>query len=75
MAKKVVKQKTIGWLGKIKLPPHLLHKTIAVTITLPDHLLLEAMILAHKEDMTFNAWCNAVLKEYIKEIEKEVKKK
>ncbi len=50
-------------------------KTIAVTIELPDHILLEAMLLAHKEDMTFNAWCNAVLKEYIKEMEKEVKKK
>ena len=48
-------------------------KTIAVEIELPDHVLLEAMILAHKEDMTFNAWCNAVLREYAKEIEKELK--
>jgi hypothetical protein len=50
-------------------------KTISITIELPDYILLEAMILAHKEDMTFNEWCNKVLKEMIKEKEKEVKKK
>jgi len=39
-----------------------------VEITLPDEDLLQLMIMAHEQDITFNQLCNNILRDWIKKL-------
>ena len=38
---------------------------ITIEIELPENLLLKCMLEAHKENITFNQWCEKVIRNYI----------
>lgn len=54
-------------------------KFVEVEVEIPNDILLQAMILAHEANMTFNEWANAALEQYMKHLQslstKEIKSK